>query len=128
MPRFSALRIERNPFNYKEGPFIIIVCPMSSDPFYIVSYYIKRVTTSWTHSKKTPELIVLKCSKDTLRLVGYNFFSLDKNFTDMDGIQTWPLLNVFLSAGGFGYHYQRLSIIAGYHPHKNCYARSGQVL
>ena len=26
------------------------VCPGSSDPFYIVSYYIKRVTTSWTHS------------------------------------------------------------------------------
>ena len=39
MPRFSALRIERNPFNYKEGPFIIIVCPMSSDPFYIVMKY-----------------------------------------------------------------------------------------
>ena len=26
------------------------VCPRSSDPFYIVSYYIKWVTTSWTHS------------------------------------------------------------------------------
>ena len=26
------------------------VCPESSDPFYIVSYYIKQVTTSWTHS------------------------------------------------------------------------------
>ena len=26
------------------------VCPGSSDPFYIVSYYIKWVTTSWTHS------------------------------------------------------------------------------
>ena len=26
------------------------VCPESSDPFYIVSYYIKWVTTSWTHS------------------------------------------------------------------------------
>ena len=24
------------------------VCPRSSDPFYIVSYYIKWVTTSWT--------------------------------------------------------------------------------
>ena len=28
------------------------MCPRSSDPFYIVSYYIKRVTTSWTHSNK----------------------------------------------------------------------------
>ena len=26
------------------------VCPGSSDPFYIVSYYIKRVITSWTFS------------------------------------------------------------------------------
>ena len=26
------------------------VCPGSSDPFYIVSYYIKSVTTSWTQS------------------------------------------------------------------------------
>ena len=26
------------------------VCPRSSDPFYIVSRYIKRVTTSWTYS------------------------------------------------------------------------------
>jgi len=26
------------------------ICPRSSDPFYIVSYYIKWVTTSWTHS------------------------------------------------------------------------------
>ena len=26
------------------------VCPGSSDPFYIVSYYINWVTTSWTHS------------------------------------------------------------------------------
>ena len=26
------------------------VCPGSSDPFYIVTYYIKWVTISWTHS------------------------------------------------------------------------------
>ena len=26
------------------------ICSGSSDPFYIVSYYIKWVTTSWTHS------------------------------------------------------------------------------
>ena len=25
-----------------------IVCPGSSDPFYIVAFYIKWVTTSWT--------------------------------------------------------------------------------
>ena len=26
------------------------MCPRSSDPFYIVTYYMKRVTTSWTHN------------------------------------------------------------------------------
>ena len=26
------------------------ICPGSSDPFYIVTYYIKWVITSWTHS------------------------------------------------------------------------------
>ena len=26
------------------------VCPGSSDPFYIVTYYIKCVTTFWTHN------------------------------------------------------------------------------
>ena len=26
------------------------VCPGSSDPFYIVTYYIEWVTTSWTYS------------------------------------------------------------------------------
>ena len=29
---------------------VITVCPGSSDPFYVVSYYIKWVTTSWTYS------------------------------------------------------------------------------
>ena len=28
------------------------ICPRSNDPFYIVIYYIKWVTTSWTHSIK----------------------------------------------------------------------------
>ena len=32
------------------------MCPRSSDPFYIVSYYIKWVTTSWTHSNSQDSL------------------------------------------------------------------------
>ena len=28
------------------------ICPRSSDPFYIVTYFIKWVTTSWTHYRK----------------------------------------------------------------------------
>ena len=34
------------------------VCPGSSDPFYVVTYYIKWVTTSWTHS--TFNIFVIK--------------------------------------------------------------------
>ena len=30
------------------------VCPRSSDQFYVVTYYIKWVTTSWTHSITCP--------------------------------------------------------------------------
>ena len=29
---------------------LITVCPGSSDPFYIITYYIKWVTISWTHN------------------------------------------------------------------------------
>ena len=29
----------------------LTACQRSSDKFYLLSYYIKRVTTSWTHSK-----------------------------------------------------------------------------
>ena len=43
--------------NVKEGSLSLFrifkcrsVCPRSSDPFYIVVYYIKCVTTSWTYS------------------------------------------------------------------------------
>ena len=32
------------------GRLIATVCPGSSDPFYIVTYYIKWITTSWTYS------------------------------------------------------------------------------
>ena len=28
------------------------MCPRSSDPFYLASYYIKWVTTFWSHSTK----------------------------------------------------------------------------
>ena len=30
------------------------VCPGSSDPFYIASYYVNWFTTSWTYSMKIP--------------------------------------------------------------------------
>ena len=31
------------------------VCPKSSDLFYLVTYYIKLVTTSWTYSSTPPQ-------------------------------------------------------------------------
>ena len=34
-------------------------CPRSSDPIYIVRYYIKWVTTSWTYSKIERGTLVL---------------------------------------------------------------------
>ena len=37
-------------FQCKNTRLFITVCPRSSDPFYIVSYYIKWVATSWTYS------------------------------------------------------------------------------
>ena len=36
----------------------ITVCPGRSDPFFIVSYYIKWVTTSWTHSVLYEQVVV----------------------------------------------------------------------
>ena len=34
------------------------VCPRISDPFYIVTYYIKWLTTSWTHRNMTAGKII----------------------------------------------------------------------
>ena len=31
---------------------VVLICPGSSDPFYIISYYIRWDTTSWKHSKQ----------------------------------------------------------------------------
>ena len=49
---FSQINIEwtiihlKNNYQFRK----CTVCPRSSDPFYIVSYYIKWGTTSWTYS------------------------------------------------------------------------------
>ena len=41
------------------------ICPGSSDPFYTVSYYIKWVTTFWTHSSTTVQLSIYLSLFDT---------------------------------------------------------------
>ena len=38
-------------------------CPLSSDPFYIVSYYTKWVSTSWTYSNS----FCIQCRLRTLK-------------------------------------------------------------
>ena len=35
---------------------VFTVYPRSSDPFCVITYYIKWVTTSWTHSMREPAL------------------------------------------------------------------------
>ena len=43
--------------NFGTQAQIYTVCPRSSDTLYIVNYYIKWVTTSWTHSGITIEIV-----------------------------------------------------------------------
>ena len=44
-----------NELNYFMVSTEITVCPRSSDPFYVVTNYIKRVTTSWTDGRTKGE-------------------------------------------------------------------------
>ena len=39
--------------DFEQGELPGTVCPRSSDPFYIIPYYIKWVTTSWTDGIET---------------------------------------------------------------------------
>ena len=51
------VRISGNQGQMSDGrlfdPSLLPVCPRSSDLFYVVTYYIKWVTTSWTDSIKS---------------------------------------------------------------------------
>ena len=51
------------------------ICPRSSDPYCIVSYYIKWVTTSWTYNKSSR-----KSSPNIFFLV-YSFFLQQRKFS-----------------------------------------------
>ena len=82
---------------FAEKKSLYTVCPRSSDPFYIVNYYIKWVTTPWTHrrikmlfSSKSYNII----TKDNLNRT---FFSDPATIMDLypyyylDGwISNWP--------------------------------------
>ena len=50
----EVLFISINIYVYR---LVYTICPGSSDPFYIVSYYIRWVTTSWTHSNSGQEFL-----------------------------------------------------------------------
>ena len=57
---YVATQEENLPFRInKENMNGLTVRPGSSDPFYIVSYYLKWVTTSWTHSMTYPVLQIM---------------------------------------------------------------------
>ena len=68
------------------------VCPGSSDPFYVVTYYIKWVTTSWTYSnwyfsdptvkKNKIRILHLKASRILIRNPA--------NYTDTAAVPTPP--------------------------------------
>ena len=47
--------------------YVDTVCPGSSDPFYIVTYYIKWVTTSWTHSTNFTNLLKNNCCNKSVK-------------------------------------------------------------
>ena len=49
----------------------LTVCPGNSDPFNLVSYYIKWVTTSWTHSNTIENISrhQLGCLGKSLKLI-----------------------------------------------------------
>ena len=49
------------------------ICPESSDPFYTVSYYIKWVTTSWTHSTPRDNLNSIERQTDSTPVDKYYF-------------------------------------------------------
>ena len=54
LPLRLAPRLRAHP-----APHVCTVCPRSSDPFYIVTYYIKLVTTSWTHSTSLGKINII---------------------------------------------------------------------
>ena len=63
------------------------VCPGSSDPFYVVIYYIKWVTTSWTYSIKDGNisyilgrLKIVVFQNDILDRQKYFFYAIIPNF------------------------------------------------
>ena len=55
---------------------VLTECPGSSDPFYILTYYIKWVTTSWTHS------ILYDSIKFALKIRYEIFLHIDSNDSD----------------------------------------------
>jgi len=49
---FVVFIVEKSFYTYGTNALKNTVCPRSSDQFYVVTYYIKWVTTSWTDSRR----------------------------------------------------------------------------
>ena len=63
------------------------MCPGSSDPYYIVTYYIKWVTTSWTYCSKFRILFPWPSETKSYaksRIIRWGLFS-DKKYKKLEG-------------------------------------------
>ena len=49
------------------------VCPRSSDQFYIVTYYLKWVNTSWTHSMSKKYFLDIKYDNQFINVTHFVF-------------------------------------------------------
>ena len=57
------------------------VCPRSSDPLYLVSYYIKWVTTSWTYGRWVDGRYIYIYIQYTSLIAAYGQFDLSLSLT-----------------------------------------------
>ena len=68
------------------------VCPRSSDPFYVVTYYIKWLTTSWTYrfnihvkyAKEWRKIMKSQAKYTSFKISGKFFVILKENFVGLD--------------------------------------------
>ena len=67
------------------------VCPKSSDPFYIITYYIKWVTTSWTYSNAVshkPDVPIALLQIWKMQLITMNYENSIQDMSSSSGVDT----------------------------------------
>ena len=73
--------------------YIHTVCPRSSDPFYIVSYYIKWVTASWTYRNLSEK----KRIKSSIPRKWFDYDKIERNRILFDLYTTFSPVFLFKS-------------------------------